>query len=83
MQDPDLRQLRERREWLDTTSAAVGAVSLRTKVSAAQPSKIYDMCQAQRLGCPCRLCGRQQYVCMLAALVPDHLARWCMCAKYT
>lgn len=33
-QDPDLRQLRERREWLDTTSAAVGAVSLRTKVSA-------------------------------------------------
>lgn len=34
LQDPDLRQLRDRREWLDTTSAAVGAVSLRTKVSA-------------------------------------------------
>ncbi len=33
-QDPDLRALRERREWLDTTGAAVGGVSSRALVSA-------------------------------------------------
>ncbi len=33
-QDPDLRALRERREWLDTTGAAVGGVSSRSLVSA-------------------------------------------------
>jgi hypothetical protein len=34
VQDPDLRALRERREWLDTTGAAVGGVSSRALVSA-------------------------------------------------